>query len=137
MRLALALLIAGASVPALAAAPAMTPVQPETFAVPGSLSNAWADFDGDGDPDLAVSLKGGELRLYRNDGRRFTNIGAAVGLPGADGGEYRGLAWGDYDGDGQLDLYAGSALPKMPSRLYRQQGGRFTNVAPELGLELT
>ncbi len=137
MRLALALLIGGAPLAALAQAPAMTPLQTETFSVPGSLSNAWADFDGDGDPDLAVSLKGGEIRLYRNDGGRFTNIGADVGLPGADGGEYRGLAWGDYDGDGQLDLYAGSALPKLPSRLYRQQGGRFTNVAPELGLELT
>lgn len=139
MRVLLALLIGTST--ALAQTPlrppAMTPVQPETFAVPGSLSNAWADFDGDGDPDLSVSLKGGELRLYRNDGGRFTNVSAAVGLPGADGGEYRGLAWGDYDGNGQLDLYAGSALPKMPSRLYRQQGGRFTNVAPELGLELT
>ena len=92
MRVLLALLIGTST--ALAQTPlrppAMTPVQPETFAVPGSLSNAWADFDGDGDPDLSVSLKGGELRQYRNDGGRFTNVSAAVGLPGADGGEYRG-----------------------------------------------
>lgn len=137
MRLMLALLAGCAATAAFAQAPRMTPLQPETFSVPNSYSNAWADFDGDGDPDLAVSLKGGEIRLYRNDGGVFTSIGSAVGLPGADGGEYRGLAWGDFDNDGDLDLYAGSSLPRMPSRLYRQQGGRFANIAPELGLELT
>jgi hypothetical protein len=46
---------------------------------PGSLSNAWADFDKDGDLDLAVSLKGGEVRLYRNDGGVLTNMGARRG----------------------------------------------------------
>ncbi|MBB6229398.1 hypothetical protein FHS79_003599 [Polymorphobacter multimanifer] len=117
-------------------APAFTPVQPETFSVPGSLSNAWADFDNDGDPDLAVSLKGGEIRLYRNDAGVFTNIGPAMGLPGADEGEYRGLSWGDYDNDGKLDLFAGSSLPKRPSHLFRNLGDRFENVAPALGLTL-
>lgn len=119
-----------------AQAPVFEAVQPETFSIPGSLSNAWADFDGDGDLDLAVSLKGGEIRLYRNDGGRFTNIGPQMGLPGADGGEYRGLAWGDYDNDGKLDLFAGSSLPKYPSRLFRNLGDRFEDVAPALGLTL-
>jgi hypothetical protein len=136
MRMLIAVLLGSFSTVALAQVPAMTPLQSETFSVPGSLSNAWADFDADGDPDLAVSLKGGEIRLYRNDAGKFTNIAADIGFPGADGGEYRGLAWGDFDGDGQLDLYAGSALPKQPSRLYRQERGRFTDVAPQLGLEL-
>ena len=61
--------------------PAFTPVQPADFSVPGSLSNSWADFDRDGDLDLAVSIKTGEIRLYRNDRGTFTNIGPAVGLP--------------------------------------------------------
>lgn len=133
---AMSLILLLASTAAVAQAPAFTPVQPETFSVPGSLSNAWADFDMDGDPDLAVSLKGGEIRLYRNDSGRFTNIGPAMGLPGADGGEYRGLSWGDYDNDGQLDLYAGSALPKLPSHLFRRSGPRFENTAATLGLTL-
>ncbi len=121
---------------AIAQAPAFTPVQPDMFSVPGSLSNAWADFDGDGDLDFAVSLKGGEIRLYRNDAGRFTNVGPAMGLAGADGGEYRGLSWGDYDNDGRLDLFAGSSDPKRPSHLYRHLGDRFEDVAPALGLTL-
>src|SRR3546814_6888876 len=59
--------------------PAFTPVQPSDFSVPGSLSNSWADFDGDGDLDFAVSIKTGEIRLYRNDRGTFTNIGPEIG----------------------------------------------------------
>ena len=58
--------------PALMAAaadddPPFAAVQPELFAVPNSYSNAWGDYDNDGDLDLAVSLGTGEVRLYRND----------------------------------------------------------------------
>src|SRR3546814_20540889 len=83
--------------------PAFTPVQPTDFSVPGSLSNSWADFDRDGDLDFAVSIKPGEIRLYRNDLGTFTNLGPAVGLP-VSGAEMRGLPWGDYDGDGGFYL---------------------------------
>ena len=61
--------------------PAFTPVQPELLGMPGSLSNAWADFDNDGDLDLAVSLKSGEIRLYRNDKGVLVSVGGALGLP--------------------------------------------------------
>jgi hypothetical protein len=87
--------------------PAFTPVQTADFSLAGSLSNSWADFDRDGDLDLAVSIKTGEIRLYRNDRGRFTSVGAAIGLP-VTGAEMRGLSWGDYDGDGWPDLYAGA-----------------------------
>jgi len=72
-----------AAAPAGDQPPAFSERQPETFHVPGSLSNAWADFDRDGDLDLAVSLKSGEIRLYRNDAGTLVDIGAAVGLPRA------------------------------------------------------
>src|SRR3546814_6060889 len=72
------------------AGPAFTPVQTADYAIPGSLSNSWADFDRDGDLDLAVSIKTGEIRLYRNDRGTLTNIGAAMGLP-VSGAEMRGL----------------------------------------------
>ena len=80
------LIAAALAAPAAAQLPPLTPVQEDMFSVPGSLANAWADFDGDGDLDFAVSLKGGAIRLYRNDGGSFVDVGPQMGLPGADGG---------------------------------------------------
>jgi hypothetical protein len=68
---------------------------------------AWGDYDSDGDLDILLTgLTDGGIRVarvYRNDGGVFTDI--AAGLPGtADAG----VAWGDFDNDGDLDiLYAG------------------------------
>lgn len=106
-----------------ATGPAFTPVQTADFSLPGSLSNSWADFDRDGDLDLAVSLESGEIRLYRNDHGRFTSIGAAMGLP-VSGAKMRGLAWGDYDGDGWPDLYAGATEENAANLLFRNDRGR-------------
>ena len=41
-------------------------------------------------------------------------------------------AWADYDNDGDLDLFVG--FRGAPDRLYRNDGGVFVNVAPEVGL---
>ena len=41
-------------------------------------------------------------------------------------------AWADFDGDGDLDLYIG--FRGQSSRLYRNDGGTFVDVAPALGL---
>jgi len=134
-----AAVLAGAALMLVAAAPAepaFAPVQRELLAMPGSLSNAWADFDNDGDLDLAVSLKSGEIRLYRNDKGVLTSVGGALGLPTA-GHEFRALDWGDYDGDGWIDLLGGATAPDKLSALFRNQGGKaFVDVAPEVGLTL-
>lgn len=103
--------------------PAFTPVQTADFSLPGSLSNSWADFDRDGDLDLAVSIKTGEIRLYRNDRGPLTSIGPTMGLP-VSGAEMRGLAWGDYDGDGWPDLYAGATNTAETNLLFRNDSGR-------------
>lgn len=116
--------------------PAFETIQRELFAVPGSLSNAWADVDNDGHLDLAVSLRGGEIRLYLNRGEELVSLGAAMGLP-TSGGEFRGLSWGDYDDDGWIDLFAGSSLPDEPSALFHNLGGkRFADVADDVGLAM-
>lgn len=68
----------------------------------GSL--AWADYDNDGDLDLAIEGWGDlpSTRIYRNDGSGiFTDIQASLlGM----GISKCSLAWGDYDNDGRIDL---------------------------------
>ncbi len=56
--------------PTADAPPLFESVQPELFATGGALTNAWADYDADGDPDLFVGFNGGGNRLYRNDAAR-------------------------------------------------------------------
>src|SRR4029079_16282442 len=67
-------------------------VQPELFSANGGQTNAWADFDNDGDLDEFVGFRGRPNRLYRQDHGRLEDVAAAVGL--ADTVETRVAAWG-------------------------------------------
>lgn len=116
-------------------APTFESVQPELLGVVGSLSNAWADFDNDGDMDLGVSLKSGELRLYRNDSGVLASVGAQMGLP-QSGHELRGISWGDHDNDGDVDLLGGATDKAKPTYVFRNDGDRFTEVAADIGLTI-
>lgn len=110
-------------------------VQPELFETPGAQTNSWVDYDGDGDLDLFVGMRYTPNRLYRNDSGSFVDVAEEVGL--ADLEDTRAGAWGDYDGDGDPDLYVGyPATAGAPNRLYRNDGGRFVDVAPGLGVDL-
>ena len=46
----------------------------------GNGTAAWGDIDGDGDLDLIVAGSGVFIRVYRNEGDKFTDVTEAVGL---------------------------------------------------------
>jgi hypothetical protein len=123
---------AGALAPDEVAAPSFAALQSELFLAPGAQTNAWADFDRDGDLDLFVGFRGSPNRLYRNDQGTFVDVAPALGI--ADEEETRAAAWGDFDLDGDLDLYVGFASAETPNRLYRNDGSTFTDVAAEVGV---
>lgn len=107
-------------------------------------SASFVDYDGDGDRDLFVGRRGPNVllqnRLIEDGAPGFVDVTAAAGVAG---GAQRtmGAAWGDYDADGDLDLYAvnhaycfpvkGSMLNSQ-DHLYRNDGGEFVEVTEAL-----
>ena len=109
-----------------------------------SQSAAWADYDNDGDLDLfscnesepESGLVSNSInfpsQLFRNSGDgTFADVAPTAGVMNL---RYcKGSVWGDYDGDGDPDLYVSNYAEE--NRLYRNNGdGTFTDVAPALGV---
>lgn len=128
LRLAIALLVV------FLQAVRFEPVQPELFGAGANFVNAWADYDGDGDPDLFVGFDGTPNRLYRNEKGVFADAASTAGV--ADARSTRAAAWGDFDADGDPDLLVGftpgAAGPVL--RLYRNTNARFSDVTADAGL---
>ncbi len=108
-------------------------------------SAAWGDYDNDGYVDVFVcgeylppSGDTGSVqpdprnrcRLYHNQGYgTFVDVAATAGVTNLQCA--KGSGWGDYDGDGRLDLYVSNMNGSC--RLYRNLGdGTFEDVAPKL-----
>jgi hypothetical protein len=104
---------------------------------------AFLDYDNDGDQDILLvnsrrwpwdkrpAKSPATLALYRNDGAGpFQNVTSAVGLDVSLYG--MGVAIGDYDGDGFVDVFI-SALG--PNRLFRNAAGKsFVDVTADSGV---
>jgi enediyne biosynthesis protein E4 len=88
------------------------------FASAGLVSGAtFADLDNDADPDLALALEWGTIRLFRNDSGVFQEITEALGLASLSGW-WTSIAAGDFNGDGKVDVAAGNWGLNTPYSLY-------------------
>ncbi len=122
--------------------------------IPDSNSLSAADYDNDGDLDLYVCAyrraydergvaspvpyhdanNGGRNVLLRNDGGfRFVDATAGAGLDVNNRRFSLAASWEDVDGDGDPDLYVANDYGR--NNLYRNDGGRFVDVAGEAGVE--
>lgn len=98
---------------------------------------AAADVDGDGRLDLFLTQVGAPNSLWRNLGDfTFADRTSTAGV--ADPGAGKGAAFGDYDGDGRVDLYVTNyegEAEGFPNRLYRNLGGfAFADVSVAQGV---
>ncbi len=112
----------------------------------GGLNLIQADYDNDGDIDI-LALRGAWLEaagqhpnsLLRNNGDgTFTDVTFDAGL-GDVHYPTQTASWGDYDNDGDIDLYIGNestATFSAPCQLFRNNGdGTFSDVAAEAGVQ--
>ena len=103
---------------------------------------AFLDYDNDGDQDLLFvnscrwpwdDRPAGPQptqSLFRNDGDcRFTDVTKEVGLDVTFYGQ--GVAVGDYDNDGDVDIFFSAV---GPNHLFRNDGGKFVDVTAEMGV---
>jgi len=103
-----------------------------------SLGVAFADFDGDGWPDIYVANDSVQCFLYRNnrDGT-FTDVGLTAGVGfNEDGKTFAGMGvdFADYDNDGRPDITV-TDLSDQRYLLYHNNGdGTFSDVTNPSGV---
>jgi enediyne biosynthesis protein E4 len=102
------------------------------------LGVAVTDVDDNGWPDVFVANDGKPNFLFRNTGTgTFEEVGLLSGVSLAADAKPRagmGTAFGDYDGDGRLDLVVTNHEFEMHSLFRGLGGGVFTDVTLESGL---
>ena len=99
----------------------------------------WADIDNDGDQDLFAAFRLAPNKLWINEGdMNMVDVSETCGIA-QDNRRSFGPAFGDFDRDGQIDLFVsnygyGVDIPQG-NELYRNLGdGTFEEVSDELGM---
>jgi hypothetical protein len=87
----------------------------------------WSDVDGDGWPDLLLTLEWGGVKYFHNNrGQVFEDWSARAGFAAAGSGWWTSIAAADFNGDGRMDFVVGNvglntpyrASPAEPALLY-------------------
>ncbi len=97
----------------------------------------WADYDGDGWPDIYVANDSSPSLLYHNnEGKSFTEVAVTAGVAFSDDGREQagmGVDFGDYDNDGLPDLVK-TNFSDDANNLYHNNGdGMFDDRAGAAG----
>ena len=118
----------------------------------GALSNtqygrfaAWADFDNNGLLDLFLGNIGANALYKQDPAGIFTEIASSAGVKSAPNAwDTWGAAWGDYDADGDMDLFfvggfdevapSGSFTGTLGNILLENSGGTFTDKTIQASL---
>jgi hypothetical protein len=103
-----------------------------------ALGVAFGDADDDGDDDLFVANDEEAQDFLLNDGKgRFRNVAMENGTAfNGEGGRQGGMGvdWGDYDGDGKLDLFVGTFSDELKSLYHATASGVYEQASMSAGI---
>lgn len=106
------------------------------YASGGNYGSIWIDYDNDRDLDMFIAKCGGETarrmnQMHTNDGSgNYSENAAAIGL--ADPMQTWSSAWGDFDNDGDMDVFVGASSGSH--KMMRNDAGVFTDITAGTGI---
>ncbi len=110
----------------------------ENFEFEYGLGAALTDYDGDGDLDIFVANDTNPNRLYRNDaddsalGFSLVEVGATAQIADINSG--MGVSAGDFDSDGNVDLFITNMGPQLHSVYRNDVALGFSDATQDLGV---